>query len=54
MNDKIRSSTQEDIDKAWSEEVESRMKNLETGKAKLIPCEEVIEKVRESLKSEWE
>lgn len=39
-------STQEDIDQAWSKEVESRCQELDCGKAKLIPGEEVFAKIK--------
>jgi len=39
-------STQADIDKAWSEEVERRSQELDSGTAKLIPGEEVFEKIK--------
>ncbi|MBN2001380.1 addiction module protein [candidate division KSB1 bacterium] len=38
--------TQKDIDQAWSKEVERRCQELETGKAKLIPGEQVFEKIK--------
>ena len=38
--------TQEEIDQAWSREVEIRSQELENGKAKLIPGEEVFKKIR--------
>ncbi|MCD6532965.1 MAG: addiction module protein [Deltaproteobacteria bacterium] len=39
-------STQDDIDQAWSKEVELRCQELDSGKAKLIPGEEVFEKIK--------
>ena len=38
--------TQSDIDQAWSTEVERRCEELDSGKAKLIPGEEVFTKIR--------
>ena len=38
--------TQKDIDKAWSKEVETRADSLKSGKAKLIPGEEVFAKIK--------
>jgi len=38
--------TQSEIDKLWAEEVEKRCKDLESGKAKLIPGDEVFKKIR--------
>ena len=35
------------IDKAWSEEVERRNREIENGSVKLIPGEEVIKKVKQ-------
>ena len=37
---------QSDIDQAWSEEVERRCLDVDSGKAKLIPGEEVFEKIK--------
>ena len=39
--------TQQEIDKLWAKEVERRCKDIETGKAKLIPGEEVFRKIRQ-------
>jgi hypothetical protein len=39
-------SSQEEIDMAWSEEVEVRFQNLINGTAKLIPGEVVFEKIK--------
>lgn len=48
--DKLLMSTnlpiQEDIDQAWSKEVERRSQELDNGKSKLIPGEEVFRKIR--------
>jgi putative addiction module component (TIGR02574 family) len=38
--------TQYDIDQAWSKEVERRCQELDSGKARLIPGEEVFEKIK--------
>jgi putative addiction module component (TIGR02574 family) len=38
--------TQEDIDKAWSKEVDTRSERLENDKTKLIPREEVFAKLK--------
>ena len=37
---------QNNIDKAWAKEVERRCYELDSGKAKLIPGEEVFEKIK--------
>ena len=38
--------TQAEIDQVWAKEVERRCQELDNGKAKLIPGEEVFEKIR--------
>ena len=38
--------TQLEVDKLWAEEVERRSKEIESGKARLIPGEEVFEKIK--------
>ncbi|MFA6293657.1 MAG: addiction module protein [Victivallales bacterium] len=38
--------TQLEIDKLWADEVERRCRDIEEGKAKLIPGEEVFKKIR--------
>ena len=38
--------TQFEADKLWAEEVERRTKEIESGKARLIPGEEVFEKIK--------
>ena len=38
--------SRKDIDEAWSEEVERRIDEVESGKVKLIPLEEVRERMR--------
>jgi hypothetical protein len=42
-------SGQEDIDQAWSKEAESRFQQLESAQTKLVPGEEVFEKIRKRL-----
>ena len=41
--------TQDDIDQAWAKEVERRCEELDNGKAKLIPGEEVFAKIRKKF-----
>lgn len=41
--------TQADINKAWSEEVERRSQELDSGAAKLIPGEKVFGKVKKQF-----
>lgn len=38
--------TEEDVDAYWKEELVRRSQDIESGKAKLIPAEEVFEKAR--------
>ncbi len=38
--------TQLEIDKLWAEEVERRSKEIDSGKARLIPGEEVFGKIK--------
>lgn len=38
--------TQADIDKEWEQEVERRCQELDSGKSKLIPGEQVFEKIK--------
>lgn len=40
------SPSQTEIDDAWSEEVERRIDEVESGKVKLVPLEEVRERMR--------
>ena len=51
--DKLLQSTnlpfKEEIDQAWVKEVEFRSQAIESGKAKLIPGEDVFKKIRERL-----
>ena len=39
-----------DVDAAWEEEIKRRIAEIESGKAKLIPAEEVFAEVRRLLK----
>lgn len=39
--------SRKEIDEAWSEEVERRIDEVESGKVKLIPLEEVRERMRQ-------
>jgi len=41
--------TQIEIDKLWCKEVERRSKDIESGRAKLIPGEEVFSKIRQKF-----
>ena len=41
--------TQLEVDKLWAEEVERRRKEIESGKERLIPCEEVFGKINEKV-----
>lgn len=41
--------TQTEIDQAWAKEVELRVQSLETGKARLIPGEEVFDKIKKKF-----
>jgi putative addiction module component (TIGR02574 family) len=38
--------TSEEIDRAWSEEAEHRLDQIESGEAKLLPGEEVFSRLR--------
>ena len=38
--------TQEDIDQAWSKEVDIRCQELKNGTAKFVPGEDVFEKIK--------
>jgi len=42
----------EDIDRLWAEEAEYRVSQIEEGKAKLIPGEEVFSKIRAKVLSQ--
>lgn len=44
--DALSLSIQEDIDLAWAEEAESRVTQIETGEANLVPGEEVFSRLR--------
>ena len=39
-----------DVEEAWEEEVERRIDEVESGKVKLIPAEEVFARMRERYK----
>ena len=43
-------SEQADIDAAWAVEIERRMKEIDEGKAELIPYEDVMAEIRAMLK----
>ena len=43
--------TQSEIDQVWAKEVELRCQELDNGKARLIPGEEVFEKIRKKFSS---
>ena len=40
----------EDIDHLWAEEAEFRISQIESGKAKLVPGEEVFAKIKEKYR----
>ena len=40
----------EDIDRLWAEEAEIRISQIETGKAKLVPGEEVFAKIKKKYR----
>ncbi len=40
----------QDIEEAWAVEVERRIQDIESGRAKLIPASEAIERARASIK----
>ena len=40
----------EDIERLWAEEAELRVSQIESGKAKLVPGEEVFAKIKEKYK----
>jgi putative addiction module component (TIGR02574 family) len=40
----------EDIDRLWAEEAEFRISQIESGKAKLVPGEEVFAKIKEKYR----
>jgi putative addiction module component (TIGR02574 family) len=40
----------DEIERAWNEEIERRIADLEAGKAELIPAEQVFAEVRARLK----
>ena len=39
--------TQDEIDRAWAEEAERRVDQIDRGKVKLIPGEKVFERIRQ-------
>jgi len=45
----LNSPSREEIDRAWAEEAERRIKELDSGKVKAIPGEEVFAKIRKRL-----
>ena len=46
----LNSPSREEIDKAWAEESEKRIDELETGKVKTIPGEQAFQKIRKRIK----
>lgn len=40
----------EDIDRLWAEEAELRNSQIDSGKAKLVPGEEVFDRIKEKYK----
>lgn len=40
----------EDIDRLWADEAELRISQIDSGKAKLVPGEEVFAKIKEKYK----
>ena len=40
----------ENVEKAWAAEIDRRIKDVKEGRAKLIPADEVLRRVRASLK----
>lgn len=45
----LNSPSREEIDKAWAEESEKRIDELETGKVKTIPGEQAFQKIRNQI-----
>ncbi len=41
---------QEDVDKAWAEEIQRRVRDVVEGRVKLIPMDQAMRQVRASLK----
>jgi putative addiction module component (TIGR02574 family) len=39
-----------EIEAAWDEEIRRRVEEIESGKAKLIPADEVFDEIRKMLK----
>lgn len=46
----LNSPSREEIDKAWAEEAERRLDELESGKVQGIPAEQVFKEIRKRLK----
>ncbi len=42
--------TEEDVDAAWAAEVERRIQDIEAGRAKLVPWEDVERRIEEELR----
>jgi len=42
----LNSPLDEDIERLWAEEAERRVAQIEAGEAKMVPSEEVFEKIR--------
>lgn len=45
----LNAPSREEVDRAWAEEAERRMKEIDSGKVKTIPGEEVFSKIRKRL-----
>jgi putative addiction module component (TIGR02574 family) len=39
-----------DVEKAWKKEIERRVKDIQSGKAKMIPAHKVMERLRKTIK----
>lgn len=46
----LNSPNREEVDKAWAEEAERRLDELESGKVQGIPAEQVFSEIRKRLK----
>ena len=46
----LNSPSREEVDKAWAEEAERRLDELESGKVQGIPAEQVFNEIRKRLK----
>lgn len=44
--------SREEIDKAWAEESERRIEEIESGKVQTIPGEQAFQEIRKSIKNE--